>query len=131
MLRKRIPAPPELENTIPQPPTPEESYVQQIPEPYEDDENTLSELIQMTPTGSPQKPSEEIDQLKLDASPNAKPVKLGLRERIELAKVVLKPCNSGLKTVTNIVAIDCEMVACGGERRKLARCSIVNYDGHV
>lgn len=48
-----------------------------------------------------------------------------------IAKTVLQPCKDGVKTVTNIVAIDCEMVACGGGRRKLARCSIVNYEGHV
>jgi DNA polymerase III epsilon subunit-like protein len=135
MLRKRIPAPPEIDIT-PHAFTPDESSVQAYNETYETDENTLSELIQMTPTNSPDQPSQEMDPLNLDTSPcdpdsEGGLKKIRLRDRIVNAKTVLQPCNSGMKTVTNIVAIDCEMVACGGGRRKLARCSIVNYEGHV
>ena len=33
--------------------------------------------------------------------------------------------------ITKYVAIDCEMVRVEGKVQALARCSIVNYDGHV
>jgi len=41
------------------------------------------------------------------------------------------PIASESKSVTPYVAVDCEMVMVEGNRHELARCSIVNYNGHV
>ena len=109
-------------------------FYQQNYETYETNENTLSELIQITPTESPSKahidmePKNEFEEA---TEPKINTPHLCLSERIVIAKNVIKPCNSSLKSVTTIVAIDCEMVVCSQDKRKLARCSIVNYDGHI
>jgi len=42
-----------------------------------------------------------------------------------------KPVKGTKKELTPIVAIDCEMVNCEGNIHALARCSIVDYNGHV
>jgi hypothetical protein len=56
-------------------------------------------------------------------------------DKVTKAKAVLNPkiskSGSSYRAVTPIVAIDCEMVNCGGDTKYLARCSIVNYNGHV
>jgi DNA polymerase III epsilon subunit-like protein len=46
------------------------------------------------------------------------------------ARQVMNPSESAFKGQTPAVAIDCEMVDCSGEKR-LARASIVNYNGHI
>jgi len=41
------------------------------------------------------------------------------------------PILNAPKTITPFVALDCEMVVVDGGEKELARCSIVNYNGHV
>jgi len=43
----------------------------------------------------------------------------------------LQPESNTFKGITPIVALDCEMVMVAGNIHELARCSIVNYNGHV
>eukprot|EP01017_Pseudomicrothorax_dubius_P033168 TRINITY_DN4413_c0_g1_i2.p1 TRINITY_DN4413_c0_g1~~TRINITY_DN4413_c0_g1_i2.p1 ORF type:complete len:249 (+),score=28.77 TRINITY_DN4413_c0_g1_i2:78-824(+) len=44
---------------------------------------------------------------------------------------ILNPLPTAYKGETPIVALDCEMVMVQGNQHVLARCSIVNYNGHV